>query len=470
MSSSPDYTAIAAHCMHIEELTWGDPKRDFVVRFRGTLTTDKLNARQLLQAELAPLNLSAIVRDEDGRSAILIISDPLTAIVAEILDIEETHWGDHPEGYVARFLGRLTRDSIEAYDFLAASMVPRRLTPLFREEEGKHAVILIREISQPPASSPWINLVLFILTLLSVAIAGAMNVYDGSAADLQTFLREILASIGKGVPFAISLLAILLAHEFGHYIAGRIHKTPVSLPYFLPFPVAPFGTLGAFIRLRGVPRNKRILHDIGIAGPLAGLAVAIPILLIGLNLSHVEAIPRVIPAGQGFSLEGNSILYLLAKYLTFGEWLPTPRTYGADAPWLYWIKFIFTGQPFPLGGRDVIIHPIALAGWGGILVTALNLIPAGQLDGGHILYTLLGRHARRLIPWILAVLFVLGFVWSGWWLWAFLISLLGRTHAEPLDQITRLNPARRLLAIFGLIIFILVFTPIPLTLVMGPAA
>ncbi|MCP4418636.1 MAG: site-2 protease family protein, partial [Chloroflexi bacterium] len=188
-------------------------------------------------------------------------------------------------------------------------------------------------------------------------------------------MEIVRSSLGGALAFAVSLLAILLAHEFGHYLAGRYHKTAVTLPYFLPLPVWPFGTLGAFIQLKEAPKNKRILHDIGVAGPLAGLVVAIPVLLWGLKLSDIGELPLFILDGEFFSLEGNSILYLLAKYAVFGEWLPSPANYGLLSPFEHWVRFFFTGHPLPLGGRDVLIHPVAFAGWGGLLVTSLNLIP-----------------------------------------------------------------------------------------------
>ena len=218
--------------------------------------------------------------------------------------------------------------------------------------------------------------------------------------------------------------------------------------------------MGAFIQLKEPPKNKRILLDIGIAGPIAGLIIAIPVLLYGLSLSHVE--PIVMSPGQSFQIEGNSILYLLSKYIVFGQLLPTPSSYEGLHPVIFWVRYFFTGQPLPVGGFDVIIHPIAWAGWAGLLVTALNLIPAGQLDGGHISYVLFGDRVKIFLPFILIALILLGFVWSGWWMWAALIFFLGRFHAEPLDQITPLDPNRRVLAIAGLVIFILVFTPVPL--------
>jgi membrane-associated protease RseP (regulator of RpoE activity) len=292
-------------------------------------------------------------------------------------------------------------------------------------------------------------------------LSGALFASDSlTATNTKDFLLELWHSLPSGIPFAVSLLAILAAHEFGHYLAGRYHRTHVTLPYFLPFPLSPFGTLGAFIQLTEPPRNKRILMDIGIAGPLAGLVVAIPVLLYGLSLSKIG--PISLAPGQGFTLEGNSLLYLFAKFLVFGRLLPAPSSYGDLSPVLYWIRYFFTSQPLPLGGMDVMIHPVAWAGWAGLLVTAINLIPAGQLDGGHLMYVLLGKRTRALWPFILLILVLLGFVWTGWWLWAALIFFLGRIYAEPLDQITQLDPPRKVLAVLGIIIFFLVFTPVPL--------
>jgi membrane-associated protease RseP (regulator of RpoE activity) len=167
-----------------------------------------------------------------------------------------------------------------------------------------------------------------------------------------------------------------------------------------------------------------------------------------------------LPAGQGF--EGNSILYLAMKFLVKGEMLPQPFNYFGVDPLIYWLRYYFTSTPLPIGGRDIMLHPIAWAAWAGLLVTAINLIPAGQLDGGHIVYVLMGRNARKLLPFIIVGLLLLGMVWSGWWLWVLLLLVLGRMHAEPLDQITALDPRRRAFAVLGIIIFVLVFVPVPL--------
>ncbi|MBN1148121.1 MAG: site-2 protease family protein [Anaerolineales bacterium] len=388
--------------------------------------------------------------------------ETLTPIVARVLRIEDITRGDAELGYLVRYRGQLYGDSAEAYDRLAESLYPDEITPMFREEQGQHVVLLVQGIIQPRPSNPLVNLGLFILTLVSVIFAGALYLYTGPAEDLAGLLLGVLRSLPSGIPFAVSLLAILLAHEFGHYLVGRYHRAHVTLPYFLPFPLSPFGTMGAFIQMKAPPKNRRVLLDIGIAGPIAGLLVTIPVLLIGLSLSETMTIEHV--PGQSLQLEGNSLLYLLAKFTIFGELLPAPQSYGDVSPLLYWVRYFFTSQPFPEGGRDVLIHPVAWAGWAGLLVTALNLIPAGQLDGGHVISTLLGRRARLLFPLIIAILIMLGFFWSGWWLWAFLLFLLGRVYAEPLDQITRLDPRRKAIAVLGVILFILVFTPVPLTL------
>ncbi len=396
-------------------------------------------------------------------------TDVLTPLISRIFSIESITRGSQDQKYHVRYVGQLKKDSIEAYDELAAALKPHNFTPLFREEEGSQVILLMDGVIDPKPSNPRTNLILFILTLLSMLFAGALYSFDGPAPENELeLIKTVISNLHLGIPFGLSLLAILLAHEFGHYLAARFNKTAVTLPYFIPFPISILGTMGAFIRLKEPPKNKRVLHDIGIAGPLAGLLVTIPVLLIGLSLSTVEEFPKFLPAGEGLRMEGNSILYLLAKYVTHGEWLPSPQSFNGVSPFLYWVKFFFTGSPLPLGGRDVFIHPMAWAGWAGLLVTALNLIPAGQLDGGHLLYVLFGKKAQRVLPIILVSLGLLGLVWGGWWLWVFLVYFFGRVHAEPLDQITKLDKRRKALAVLGLVIFVLIFTPVPLRLIMGP--
>lgn len=461
--------------MTIEDVTWGDekipfwhnPDQGFIVRFRGQLTTDRLTAQNELETAFRADDISTVIRQEDGRDSVILFPDPFGSLIREVFKVETTLWAYPGDIHVVRYVGQLTRDSIEAYDLLETKLAEKELTPLFRVEDGRQVIILIPALPQPKPTNPWTNLLLFILTLLSVSFVGG-TLFLGPDDVLPEAFLEWLQLLISGWPFAASLLGILLAHEFGHYFAGRFHKAEVTLPYFLPLPVQPFGTLGAFIQLRRPPKNKRQLLDIGIAGPLAGLVVAIPVLLFGLSLSEVSELPLFIPEGQGFQMEGNSIMYLAAKFAVFGELLPAPDGYDNMQPAVYWLRYMFTGRPLPLGGRDVLIHPIAMAGWGGLLVTALNLIPAGQLDGGHIIYVLLGKRARRLLPYIVISMILMGFASASWWLWAFLMFFLGRSFAEPLDQITELDPRRKSVALLGMVILVLTFTPVPLTFLFGP--
>ncbi len=393
----------------------------------------------------------------------LSLAEGLLPAVRQVMDVREFTSGRQEHGFLARYRGRLTLPSEQAYERLEPFFAKAQTTLAFRSDGDDHVVLALPGRIRPRPSNPWINLGLFLLTVLSVMFAGALYTYNGPAdVSARELLMAVLRSMPDGIPFAASLLAILLAHEFGHYLAARYHGTAVTLPYFIPFPGNYFGTMGAFIQLKEPPRNRKVLLDIGIAGPLAGLVVAIPVLILGLALSRVEMLPSSLAQAPGLTLEGNSILYLGLKYLVKGELLPSPQSYGGLHPALYWIRYIFLGMPFPFGGRDVMLHPVAWAGWAGLLVTALNLIPVGQLDGGHTIFVLLGRRALRLWPVVIVALMALGTVWPGWWLWAALIFFLGRTYAEPLDDITRLDGKRKALAVLGLVVFFLVFTPVPL--------
>ncbi|MEW6402117.1 MAG: site-2 protease family protein [Chloroflexota bacterium] len=381
----------------------------------------------------------------------------LTSLVSRVFRIDDITAGNPEKGYLARYRGQLLiEDSAAAYDQLADSLKPYGITPLFRIEDGRHVIYLGPSRPEPKESNISTNIMLFVLTVFSVLFAGVqMAEIEGPVpTDEMGLLLFLLKNIWMGWPFAVSLLGILLAHEFGHYLMSRYHKTPATLPYFIPFPLSPLGTMGAAILMRGIPKNKRILFDIGVAGPLAGLVVAIPVLLIGLSLSSTGII---VPSPNGF-IEGNSLLYLAAKFVVFRQLLPAPvEPQGI----LYWIRYFFTGGPVPFGGTDVFIHSVAFAGWAGILVTALNLIPAGTLDGGHVIYSLFGEKAKKAFPFIIGTMAALGLYWNGWWLWAVLLFWLGRVNAEPLDQITQLDPKRRIIAAVVIVIFLLVFMPVP---------
>lgn len=400
----------------------------------------------------------------ENNSSLEVPFAPLRAVVNEVMSVDDITEGRNVE-WAIRFRGTLKIDSIEAYDRVDKIFRAQNFTPLFRVEEGRHAILAMPGVVDAKPSNPWVNVVLFVLTVFSAFYTGALMSYQGPETDVMQVLLIGFKQIYTGWPFAVGILSILLAHEFGHYIAARLHGAAVTLPYFIPmpYPISPFGTMGAVIVMKAPVRNRRILMDIGVSGPIAGFIVAIPVLIIGLLRSQVSPIP----AGQALSLEGNSIVYLLVKFLVFGKLLPAPEAYNFGNPILHWLVYFFTSQPLPIGGVDVMLDQMAWAGWAGLLVTGLNLIPAGQLDGGHALFVLLGKRAEKLLPVILVTLALLGFVWQGWWLWAALIYFLNRRHAELLDEITPLDSRRRVIALITILLFFLVITPVPLTVMGG---
>jgi len=396
----------------------------------------------------------------------------LTSHISKILRIDDVTAGD-PREWVARYRGHLIGDdSAAAYDQLADAMRPYGITPMFRNEDGRHVIFLAPTLVAPPLKVRTIvNVILFIITIFSVMLTGADVPQDAMTSGGSFFV--LFRYIFTGLPFALSIMGILFAHEMGHYIACRYYKIPATLPFFIPAPIlSPFGTLGAFIAMRGIPKNKRVLFDVGIAGPIAGLVVAIPVLFYGLSISHLGPVDRP-PAGLYGLLEGNSLFYLFSKYIMFGKLLPEPASMNGLSPMLYWLRYFLTAHPIPFGGVDVQISSVALAGWGGLLVTALNLMPVGTLDGGHVAYGLFGDKANRIFPILIGTLITLSILPilltgsiasfnSGWLLWTAILVWLGRVRTPPLDDITSLNPTRRVLGIVILIVFIFIFTPVPM--------
>jgi Peptidase family M50 len=289
----------------------------------------------------------------------------------------------------------------------------------------------------------WLNGLLLGATLFTCSVMGAriQQNFDHNLPffdlerDLDAFTRwwSDPASLTQGLPFALTLLGILLAHELGHFLACVFYRVDASLPYFLPAPTFA-GTFGAFIRIRAPIYSKRVLFDIGIAGPLAGFILLLPLLAIGLAYS------KVIP---GIGHQGS---------LSFGT------------PGLLWVlqHAIFPGTP----GTDVYLHPIARAAWIGILATALNLLPIGQLDGGHILYSLVGEKHRALSTIFIVVLIPLGFLWWVWWLWAAFLFFFGMRHPAIYDN-ADLGAGRKALGWLAMAIFALSFTWAPVAAING---
>lgn len=387
--------------------------------------------------------------------------DELDGIVRRIFMVEDVTQGGAKDAYIVRYRGRLIpTDSAAAYAQLAQALRPHDLTPLFRLEDGRQVILLVPGQPQPKPANPRINLLFFLLTLVSVWVTGGMYAVGGQT--YPTLGQTAWAIFSQGWPYVLALFAILGCHEFGHYLVGRHHGVDVTLPYFIPLPppFSPFGTMGAMINMRSVPPNRRVLFDVGIAGPLAGLAVAIPVLIYGLATSPLNTLQAEVAAGQG--MEGNSILYLLIKYIVFGQLLPAPAAYDVS-PLLYWLRYFFTGQPFPAGGLDVTLNAVAWAGWTGLLVTGLNLIPAGTLDGGHIVAALFGKNARKLYWFILGGLLLLSLATTSWILMGLLIFWLGRYYVQPLDEITPLDARRKAVGVAMILLFFLIFMPVPLS-------
>ena len=329
-----------------------------------------------------------------------------------------------------RLRGELMMAADEAYDIVLSRFRNLGYTPLFRRDEGTDVIMAMPGELPTSEARPLLAGGLFIATVLSALFAGIMGQERVLADGFQ------VGDLIHGWPFALSLLTILVAHELGHYFVARHFGTAVSLPYFIPMPLSPFGTFGAVINMKAPPANRRQLLAIAAAGPLAGFVLAIPILIIGLSLSNVGPMP----AGVPYMLEGNSLLYAAVKFLMFGRLLPG-------------------------GGLDVNLHPVAFAGWAGLLVTGLNLLPVGTLDGGHIIYALTGERAKRLTWPIIGLMLLMSFIWNGWLLWAALLFLFGRYHAVPLNDITQLGSTGRVIAIAIIILFILTFVPIPLNII-----
>jgi len=264
--------------------------------------------------------------------------------------------------------------------------------------------------------------ILFVLTFATTLIAGA----------LQRGVNPIEepGRIWLGLPFSITLLLILGAHEFGHYFVSRRHGVNVTLPYFIPAPSF-IGTFGAFIKMKSPIMDRRVLLDIGVAGPLAGIAVAVPVTLAGLVLSDVGT-----AAGEGTGLVlGTSLLFSFLNWIVHGS-LPDEI--------------------------NLLLHPVAFSGWIGILVTSLNLLPVGQLDGGHVAYAVLGPRQRLIARIILGVLVLLGmFGWSGWLVWIVLLFFLGIDHPPVVYEWVPLDRRRRVIGWSALALFAATFTPVP---------
>ena len=282
---------------------------------------------------------------------------------------------------------------------------------------------------------PVVHVVLFLFTVATTTMAGSCH-YLAFASDFGA--RDIATSVAlipQGLWYSATILVILGAHEFGHYLTCRYYGVDASLPYFIPAPIPLTGTLGAFIRIREPIRTKPLLFDIGVAGPIAGFVVAVPALIVGLSLSRQTPLPTDF---VGLSL-GEPLLFRAAAWLIWGS---SPEGYSLN------------------------LHPMAFAAWFGLLATALNLFPIGQLDGGHIAYATFGRRSTLITLGMIGVAVLLTFWSRSWIVWTVMLvvmlALFGPRHPRAVDEHLPLDRRRRLVAAFALVMFILCFTPAPI--------
>jgi len=310
------------------------------------------------------------------------------------------------------------------------------------EEHGEY---LNQVFSQAPVlvakkKWPWLNILLFLLTIFSTFFVGLSwslsykyaNAFgQNSQFALGPAIFRDSEVISLSIIYAAVLIVILLGHELGHYLACRHYQVNATLPYFIPAPTL-IGTLGAFIKIKSPITRKKDLFDIGITGPLVGFVLSLPALFYGLALSKI--VPAL-PPGESLAL-GEPLLLKLAGGL------------------------IFRGIP---PGYEIILHPVAFAGWVGVLVTSYNLFPMGQLDGGHVSYALIGSRSKTLGRVFLGCFFLMGvFFWVGWFVWALLILLLGLKHPRVSDEEASLPRSRKALSFLIFIIFVLSFIPDPI--------
>lgn len=383
---------------------------------------------------------------ESAASIQLMVIAQLRRQLLDVMSIEEHEVMGPPDEVIA-FRGQVHGDTEAAFEHITERFAHYDYTATLRDRPGGgHEVVAVKGVIERKPGRVWVNVALFLATMLSTLFIGALTDlgYTDELMGLtdQEAMRMALTHLYRGVPFAATIMAILVTHELSHYFVARRHGSPVSLPYFIPMPANFIGTMGAVIVQRTPMRNRKALFDIGVAGPLGGLIVAIPLLILGLAYSNVQPPP---PHVDIVWQEGNSLLYLVLKYLVFGKILPS-------------------------NGEDVWLHPVASAAWAGLLITMINLIPVGQLDGGHVSYALLGRRAQTMGRVVVAAMVA----WGGWmlmsgdeagsfWLtWAFFNLILNPRHPPPLDDATRLEGRQIILGLLVVVVFILTFMPAPL--------
>ena len=331
------------------------------------------------------------------------------------------------------FFCRIDEETLEEkFEALRLTLLQKQYIPMIKKEHGEYVIYVVKKPQQKKQKPIWVNIILLIATVFTTTLAGSLQWVDIDQVDWMNIISFPYLLNGF-IFFSIPLLLILGVHEMGHYFVSKKHHVDASLPYFIPLP-PPFllGTFGALISTREPIPNRKALIDIGAAGPLCGFLVAIPVSLIGFYLMQQNPIPVT-------SSEGS--LILLPPLL------------------LQWMQSLFSIPD------TYLIHPTLFAGWVGIFLTAVNLLPTGQLDGGHVARAIL-KEKHRYLSWIVIfVLAALSFFYTGWLFFAIIILLfIGTQHQPPLNEITPLDTKRKLLGLVILIIFILSFAPIPFSM------
>jgi membrane-associated protease RseP (regulator of RpoE activity) len=325
---------------------------------------------------------------------------------------------------VVSFVGGLLADAETAFSTLEQRLERFGYLPMLSRARGQDRILMVPAPPQKSRSRLWLNVGLFLATVCTVTFGGALMEGYNPLADPPTALL-------RGLPFACALLGILVTHEAAHFLVARAHGMRASLPYFIPMPLSTIGTFGAVIKMESPIKDRKALLDVGLSGPLAGLAVSLVVLVLGLHYSEVQA---SVPDAQFMTLGTG----LLVDWLT--ELVLRPLS---DA-------------------QAVILHPIALAGWFGIFITFINLVPVSQLDGGHVGYAFFGAAHRFVAIVIFIGMLILGLFSPWWFLWAVLVFALGGLrHQPPLNDITPLDTKRKALAILSFVLLFLLGTPRP---------
>jgi len=323
-------------------------------------------------------------------------------------------------------MGRILRPQKENIRLLKEKIEQQRLLPLFTHKSGKDHISILPFYPRHEKPNYWLSGGLFIATVLSTLFVGAYHRLGRMPASPVDFLA--------GAAFSFSIMAILTSHELGHYFAARKYGVRSSLPYFLPIPHPLLGTFGAIMRIKSLLPSRRSLLAIGMAGPICGFVVAVPLTVVGLFLSRTHSVGE---GAAGLRLGEPLLFFLLGKL----------------------------AHPTVPPGFDIFLHPMAYAGWLGLLVTAMNLMPIGQLDGGHVAFAVLGRKRWALIPVMVVVLILLaGKGFYQWIIWLVLATALSLREPVIQDRITRLSWKETALALVPLCLFILAFTPVPFSL------